>query len=92
MMPLAIGEATVLSDGSLFYLPFGSPDGPLTPYVWTPGASTWQRLPQLPSEVKAPGSLVVTRGANGHDTITMALGSSGDVSNPIAYYVIRFQM
>jgi hypothetical protein len=92
MLPMAIGEATVLSDGSLFYLPFGSPDGPLTPYVWTPGASAWQRLAQLPSEVKAPGSIAVTRGANGHDMITMALGSSGDVSNPIAYYVIRFQM
>jgi hypothetical protein len=91
MPPTAIGEATVLSGGSLFYLPFGSPDGPLTPYVWTPGASAWQRLPQLPSEVKAPGSIIVTRGANGRDTITMALGSSGDVSNPIAYYVIRFQ-
>lgn len=92
MPPMAIGEATVLSDGSLFYLPFGSPDGPLTPYVWTPGTRAWQRLPQLPSEVKAPGSIIVTPGANGHDTITMALGSSGDVSNPIAYYVIRYQM
>ena len=91
MPPLAIGETTVLSDGSLFYLPFGSPDGPLIPYIWTPGASAWQRLPQLPSEVKAPGSIIVTRGANGHDTITMALGSSGDVSNPVAYYVIRYQ-
>lgn len=92
MWPLAIGEATVLSDGSLFYLPFHSPDKPLTPYVWTPGASAWQKLPQLPAEVAAPGSIIVTPGASGHDTITMALRVNGDASNPVAYYVVRYQM
>ncbi len=92
VQPLPIGEATVLSDGSLLYMPFDAPEAPLTPYVWTPGASAWQRLPQLPSEVTAPGSIIVTPGANGRDTITMALRSSGDASNPIAYYVVRYQM
>ena len=92
VLPVAIGEAAVLSDGSLFYMPFDAPDKPLTPYIWTPGDRAWQRLPQLPSEVAGPGSIVVTPGANGHDTITMTLRSSGDASNPIAYYVIRYQM
>ncbi len=64
----------------------------LTPYVWTPGDSAWQRLPQLPTEVAGPGSITVTPGASGHDTITMALRANGDASNPIAYYVVRYQM
>jgi hypothetical protein len=78
MLPLAIGEATVLRDGSLFYLPFGQPRARLTPYVWTPGTSAWQRLPQLPAEVTAPGTILVTSGANGHDTITIAMPANGD--------------
>ena len=92
IQPLAIGETVVLSDGSLFYLPFDSPNKPLTPYIWTPGDHAWQRLPQLPAQVAGPGSIIVTSGANGHDTITMALRANVDASNPYAYYVVRYQM
>ena len=92
VQPLPIGEATVLSDGSLLYFPFATPGTRMTPYVWTPGDSAWQRLPQLPAEVTGPGSITVTPGASGHDTLTMALRANGDASNPIAYYVVRYQM
>ena len=64
----------------------------MSAYLWKPGAKTWQALPPLPAEVAGPGSIIVTPGANGHDTITMALRANGDASNPIAYYVVRYQM
>ena len=87
------GETTVLSDGSLFYFQLDRSMGyRLTPYVWTPASSAWQRLPQLPTQVTGPGSMIVTSSASGHDTITMALRANGDASNPIAYYVVRYQM
>jgi hypothetical protein len=91
-----MGETAALSDGSLLYIQFGTLRAGmrLTPYVWTLGASAWQRLPALPAEVSDPGSIsiTVTPGASGHDTITMALRANGDASNPIAYYVVRYQM
>jgi hypothetical protein len=89
-----MGETAALSDGSLLYIQFGTLRAGmrLTPYVWTLGASAWQRLPALPAEVSGPGSITVTPGASGHDTITTVLRANGDASNPIAYYVVRYQM
>lgn len=87
-----IGQAAVLSDGSLFYVQDNPRGGRMSAYLWTPGAKAWQALPQLPAEVAGPGSIIVTPGANGHDTITMALRANGDASNPIAYYVARYVM
>jgi hypothetical protein len=90
--PLPIGEAAVLSDGSLLYFPFDASDRPITAWVWKPGDSAWHHLPALPAEVTLPGSIIVTPGANGHDTITMALHASGGDSGPVAFYVIRYQL
>ena len=87
-----IGQAAVLSDGSLLYVQDNPRGGRMTAYLWTPGAKAWRALPQLPAQVAGPGSLLVTPGANGRDTITMALRANGDASNPIAYYVVRYQM
>jgi hypothetical protein len=87
-----IGQAAVLSDGSLLYVQDNPRGGRMTAYLWTPGAKAWRALPQLPAQVAGPGSLLVTPGANRRDTITMALRANGDASNPIAYYVVRYQM
>ena len=91
-LSFGIGEAGVLSDGSLLVVQDNPLGGRMTPYLWTPGAKTWRALPQLPAQVAGPGSLLVSPGANGRDTITMALRANGDASNPIAYYVVRYQM
>lgn len=89
----AIGDATVLSDGSLFYLPEYPYDQSRTPYVWSPADSAWHRIPQLPTEVTGPASILVTPEANGHDTITLVLRAGSDATkNPFVYYVVRFQM
>ena len=91
-LSFGIGQAAVLSDGSLLYVQDNPRGGRMTAYLWAPGAKAWRALPQLPAQVAGPGSLLVTPGANGRDTITMALRANGDASNPIAYYVVRYQM
>lgn len=93
-----IGASTVLSNGALFYIPL-YPYEYQTPYVWTPGSSAWQRLPAFPAatEILGTGEIIVTPGANGHDVITKVLGVNNNPAvhgdtNPVAYYVVRYQM
>ena len=92
----AIGESTVLSDGSLFYIQLDTlrTGMRLTPYVWTPGDSAWQRpAPASRTRWQALAVIMVTPAAQTATIrITMALRANGDASNPIAYYVVRYQM
>ncbi|MGE5335667.1 MAG: sialidase family protein [Nitrososphaerota archaeon] len=94
-----IGKATVLSDGSLFYLPLYPYEQDRTPYVWSPGSRAWHALPTLPAqmEILPWGDIIVTPGANGYDIITTVLGVSRHPSIPgdyafVAYYVARYQI
>lgn len=85
---LAVGTATVLSDGSFLF--FASPDVTVTPYIWTPGTTAWHRLPRFPdpnaNEIR---QIIVTPGANGHDAVTMVVSSGSDQT--VSSTVIRYQ-
>ncbi|HKW22522.1 MAG TPA: hypothetical protein VJO13_14150 [Ktedonobacterales bacterium] len=91
---IGIGTATVLSDGSILF--FAQPVITDTPYLWKPGTSAWQRLQPYPGQDPDGHSatdiqqIIVTPGANGHDTVTLVVRPySSDDS--IASIVVRYQ-
>ncbi len=93
-VPLGIGTVTVLSDGSIIF--FAQPDITDTPYLWKPGTSAWQHLQPYPGQDPDGHSatdikqIIVTPGANGHDTVTLVVRPySSDDS--IASIVVRYQ-
>lgn len=91
---LGIGTVTVLSDGSILF--FAQPAITDTPYLWKPGTSAWQRLQPYPgqdpdghtaTDIK---QIIVTRGVNGHDTVTLVVRPySSDDS--VASIIVRYQ-
>jgi hypothetical protein len=92
--PIGVGTATVLSDGSILF--FAQPEITDTPYLWKPGTSAWQHLQPYPGQDPDGHSatdisqMIVTPGANGHDTVTLVVRPySSDDS--IASIVVRYQ-